>query len=212
MNYLVVGLGNIGPEYAGTRHNVGFTVLDALVKASNASFTTLRYGSMAEVRIRGKQVYLLKPSTYMNLSGKAVNYWMKEERIPLENLLIVVDDLALPFGTIRLRKQGSDGGHNGLKSIFQALQSVEYARLRVGIGNNFGNGQQVDYVLGEWDDEDLKELPSVVDRCIEAIRNFVLVGVDRAMNSSNTNASTKSVAEKNAVADDGVENIANILK
>ena len=186
MTFLVAGLGNIGAEYADTRHNIGFWILDALAKASNTSFSTLRYGALAEVGMAGKHLYLLKPSTYMNLSGKAVRYWLREERIPLERLLVVVDDIALPMGTLRMRKQGRDGGHNGLKSINETLGTMEYTRLRVGIGNHFGNGQQIDYVLGAWDAEELAVLPAVIDRSIEAIRAFVTVGPDRAMNSCNT--------------------------
>lgn len=196
MSFLIVGLGNIGREYADTRHNIGFLVLDALVKASNASFTTLRYGSLAEVRMNGKQIYLLKPSTYMNLSGKAVNYWLREEHIPLERLLVVVDDIALPLGTLRMRKQGSDGGHNGLRSIYETLQSSEYTRLRVGIGDNFGRGHQVDYVLGAWDEDELKELPFVVDKSMDAIRAFVHLGAERAMNICNTTTKSAQAEEK----------------
>lgn len=186
MSFLVVGLGNIGIEYADTRHNIGFRVLDALAKASNTSFSTLRYGSLAEVKVTGKQLLLLKPSTYMNNSGKAINYWLNEEQIPLERLLVILDDIALPFGTLRMRKQGSDGGHNGLKSINEWLNSTEYARLRVGIGDHFCKGHQVDYVLSPWDKEELKEMPFVVDNAIQAIRAFVTLGPDRAMNSCNT--------------------------
>jgi len=186
MSYLIVGLGNIGTEYTDTRHNIGFMVLDALAKASNTSFSTLRYGSLAEIRVTGRHIYLLKPSTFMNLSGKAVNYWLKEENIPLERLLVVVDDIALPLGTLRIRKQGSDGGHNGLRSIHEHLNTVEYTRLRIGIGNHFRQGQQVDYVLGDWDQDERKELPFIIDKCIEAIRAFVTMGPDRAMNSYNT--------------------------
>ena len=186
MSYLVVGLGNIGAEYAGTRHNIGFMVLDAFAKASNTSFSTLRYGSLAEVKVKGQHVWLLKPSTYMNLSGKAVSFWMREERIPLERVLIVLDDIALPLGTLRLRKQGSDGGHNGLRHITETLSTQEYTRLRIGIGNDFSQGRQVDYVLGAWDDGELKELPFVLDRAVEAVKAFVSIGVDRAMNQYNT--------------------------
>jgi len=186
MSFLIVGLGNIGSEYADTRHNVGFMVLDAFAKASNTSFSTLRYGSLAEVKVAGKRLLLLKPSTYMNRSGKAINYWLQEEQIPVERLLVVLDDLALPLGTLRMRKQGSDGGHNGLFSIQEHLHTQEYTRLRVGIGSNFGKGHQVDYVLGPWDDDEQRALPAVTDRCIEAIKTFVLLGPDRAMNSCNT--------------------------
>ncbi|MCL2726854.1 MAG: aminoacyl-tRNA hydrolase [Bacteroidales bacterium] len=186
MSYLIAGLGNIGSEYADTRHNVGFIVLDALAKASNTSFSTLRYGSLSEVRVAGKRLLLLKPSTYMNRSGKAVNYWLQEEKIPIERLLVVLDDIALPLGTLRMRKQGSDGGHNGLFSIQEHLNTQEYTRLRVGIGSNFGKGHQVNYVLGPWDEDEQKELPSVIDRSIEAIKAFVQLGPDKAMNSCNT--------------------------
>lgn len=184
--YLVAGLGNIGAEYAGTRHNIGFSVLDALAKASNTSFTTLRYGSMAQIRHKGRIIWLLKPSTYMNLSGNAVSYWVKEERIPLENLLVVLDDTALPFGKLRMRKQGSDGGHNGLKSINSSLNTPNYARLRVGVGDDFGKGQQADYVLGHWTKEQEKELPFVCNQAIDALFSFVCEGVDKAMNHVNT--------------------------
>ena len=185
MSFLIVGLGNVGREYADTRHNMGFLVLDRFAGASNASFTTMRYGSLTQTRVAGRDIYLLKPSTYMNLSGKAVRYWMREERIPLENLLVVVDDIALPLGTIRMRKQGSDGGHNGLRSLNECLNTTEYTRLRVGIGNHFGEGQQIDYVLGAWDEQEEKLLPFVVDHCLEAIRTWVLLGVNEAMNRFN---------------------------
>ena len=148
MKYLIVGLGNIGAEYAHTRHNIGFTVLDALAEASSAVFTPSRYGSVAEIKYRGRTVILLKPSTYMNLSGKAVRYWVDAEKIARENLLVVVDDIALPFGALRMRAKGSDGGHNGLKNINELLGSDAYARLRFGIGGNFTQGHQADYVLG----------------------------------------------------------------
>ena len=181
MSFLVAGLGNIGAEYAGTRHNIGFSVLDALAKASNTSFSTLRYGSLAEVSFRGKSALLLKPSTYMNLSGKAINYWLRETKTPIERLLVVLDDIALPLGTLRMRKQGSDGGHNGLKSINEILGTTAYSRLRVGIGSNFGRGQQVDYVLGVWDDEEVAALPLIMERCRGAVEAFVTQGPDRAM-------------------------------
>ena len=196
MSFLIVGLGNIGREYADTRHNIGFMVLDAFAKASDTSFTTLRYGSLAQVRLKGKQIILLKPSTYMNLSGKAVKYWLSEERIEVESMLVVVDDLALPFGAIRMRKQGSDGGHNGLLSIYQSLQTYEYNRLRIGIGNDFDKGQQVDFVLSPWEDEEQKELPFVLNRSIEAIRSFVCSGIDKAMNMFNI--AVKKEASKEA--------------
>ena len=186
MKYLIVGLGNIGAEYANTRHNIGFKVLDALVEASNTAFTTMRYGSYAEVKHRGRTLILLKPSTYMNLSGKAVSYWLKEERIPLENLLVVVDDIALPLGTLRLRGKGSDGGHNGLRNINDILGTQSYARLRFGVGNDFPQGHQVDYVLGEWDADEKKELPAFIDNAVEAIKSFAAIGLTRTMNQLNT--------------------------
>lgn len=146
MSFLIVGLGNIGAEYANTRHNIGFNVLDSLAGESNISFESSRLGSVAEYKHKGKKFFLLKPSTYMNLSGKAVNYWLKEKKIPIENLLVIVDDLALPLGTLRMRKQGSDGGHNGLKDIAETLGHNNYSRLRIGIGDNFGHGGQIDFV------------------------------------------------------------------
>lgn len=187
MKYLIVGLGNIGPEYQDTRHNIGFNVLDAFAKASNAVFEDKRYGAVCEVRLKGRTLVLLKPNTYMNLSGKAVSYWMQKEKIALEDLLIVVDDLALPFGTMRLRGQGSDGGHNGLKSINALLGTNGYARLRYGIGNEFRKGQQVDYVLGTWDEKEAEELPALLARGGEIITSFVLQGIARTMNVFNTN-------------------------
>jgi len=186
VKYLIVGLGNIGAEYAETRHNIGFKVLDAFAEASNTSFSAGRYGSIAEVRLRGHSVLLLKPSTYMNLSGKAVRYWMQTEKIPQENLFVVVDDIALPFGTLRLRAKGSDGGHNGLKNINEMIGSNEYARLRFGIGGDFPKGHQVDYVLGTWTPEERAELPERVRHAAEAIPSFVTTGIARTMNQFNT--------------------------
>lgn len=181
MKYLVVGLGNIGPEYADTRHNIGFMVLDAFAKASNISFSTERYGDVAQMRLKNKQLVLLKPSTYMNLSGNAVRYWQQKENIPLENILIVVDDLALPFGTIRIKTRGSDAGHNGLKNIAQMLGTQQYARLRFGIGDDFPRGCQIDYVLGPFTPEQQKELPARIDVACEAISEYVLAGAANAM-------------------------------
>lgn len=186
MSYLIVGLGNIGKEYAETRHNIGFMVLDSWAQLSSISFKTARLGSIAESRMRGEKVFLLKPSTYMNLSGRAVNYWMQKEKVPLEKVLIVTDDLALPLGTIRLRTKGSDGGHNGLKDIIATLGTGSFARMRVGIGNQFRRGGQVDYVLGEWQDEELKELPTILERGVEACKAFITMGPERAMNIYNT--------------------------
>ena len=186
MNYLIVGLGNIGVEYANTRHNMGFVVLDAWAQASNISFESGRYGCTASISFKGRKFTLLKPSTYMNLSGKAVRYWMNELKIPLENLLVISDDLNIPFGTIRLRKNGSAGGHNGLTNINELLGTQDYARIRVGIGNDYGRGQQVDYVLGELSKEELLEMEEISKRVIEGIKAFATVGVDRAMNTLNT--------------------------
>ncbi len=185
MKYLVAGLGNIGAEYKNTRHNIGFQILDALAEASNISFNDKRYGFVAEYKFKARTFILLRPTTYVNLSGRAVNYWMKKENIVIENLLVLVDDLALPFGTIRLRAKGGAGGHNGLESINQILGRNDYARLRFGIGDNFRQGFQVDYVLGEWDREEQKELPEKIDKCIEIIQSFGTIGTERTMNFFN---------------------------
>ena len=185
MKYLVVGLGNIGSEYAETRHNIGFKVLDALAEASNISFTTVRYGDMATLKHKGRTILLLKPSTDMNLSGKAVRYWMEQERIPRENLIIISDDIALPFGTFRMRKNGSEGGHNGLKNITELLGDNQYARIRFGVGGDFPRGHQVDYVLGEFSDEERKAMPERLKLFGDAILAFSTIGADRTMNSYN---------------------------
>ncbi|MBE6333750.1 MAG: aminoacyl-tRNA hydrolase [Odoribacter sp.] len=185
MKYLIVGLGNIGPEYRDTRHNIGFRVLDALAGASNAVFEDVRYGAVSEIRLKGRGVILLKPNTYMNLSGKSVAYWVNKEKIALENILVIVDDLALPFASLRLRGKGSAGGHNGLKSINELLGTEGYARLRCGIGSEFGKGGQVDYVLGEWTEEESEKLPEVLEQAGEIIKSFVIQGLARTMNSFN---------------------------
>ncbi|MBR2297725.1 MAG: aminoacyl-tRNA hydrolase [Bacteroidales bacterium] len=189
MNYLVVGLGNIGFEYVDTRHNIGFSVLDAWAQASNTSFSTKRYGDVAEVRFKGHSFTLLKPSTYMNLSGKAVNYWLQQSKIPVERLLVIVDDMALPVGHLRLRKKGSDGGHNGLANIAQMIGTESYSRLRIGIGSHIGYGSQVDFVLGKWTAEEKAELKPAIEKAIEVIKAFGTIGVDRAMNQYNTKGS-----------------------
>lgn len=186
MNYLIVGLGNIGVEYANTRHNMGFMVLDAWAQASNIVFESGRYGSLASVSFKGRKFYLLKPSTYMNLSGKAVRYWMNELDIPIENLMVVSDDLNIPFGTLRLRKGGSSGGHNGLTNINELIGTQDYARIRVGIGNDFGRGHQVDFVLGELSEQQKKQMESISARVIEGIKTWAIMGADRAMNVVNT--------------------------
>ena len=186
MNYLVVGLGNIGEEYAATRHNMGFMVLDAWAQASNAVFTVGRYGATTEISFKGRKFTLLKPSTYMNLSGRAVRYWLQKTKIPQENLLVVVDDFAIPFGTLRLRKRGSAGGHNGLKSIDYELVSDDYARLRIGTGNGgFAEGRQVDFVLGELLLEEKRALPELLERAVAAIKCYSTEGIDRAMTQFN---------------------------
>lgn len=185
MKYLIVGLGNIGSEYSKTRHNIGFDILDAFAEASNIVFTDARYGAISEVKLKGRILKLLKPSTYMNLSGNAVRYWLQKEKIPVENLLIIVDDLAIPFGSLRIRAKGSDGGHNGLKHINELLGTNNYARLRFGIGSNFSKGNQINYVLGEWTDEENISLNKMYDICNEIIKSFVFLGVDRTMNLHN---------------------------
>lgn len=185
MKYLIVGLGNIGAEYAGTRHNIGFNVLDALAEASNAVFTTARYGDVAEVKYKGRTLVLLKPSTYMNLSGKAVRYWMDAGKIAPENLLVVSDDIALPFGMLRLRPKGSAGGHNGLKNIAELLGTEEYARMRFGVGGDFPKGHQVEYVLGEWTDAEREAMPGRLKVFVDAIRSFATAGVATTMNFFN---------------------------
>lgn len=185
MKYLIVGLGNIGAEYADTRHNAGFDVLDALAGVSNISFTADRYGSVAELKHKGRTLILLKPATYMNLSGKAVRYWMEAEKIAPENLLVIVDDIALPFGTLRMRPKGSAGGHNGLKSINELLGHEDYARIRFGIGGDFSRGQQVDYVLGTWTDEERKTLSERLKVFGDAILSFATIGMERTMNVFN---------------------------
>ena len=196
MNYLVAGLGNIGQEYANTRHNAGFMVLDAWAQASNAVFTTQRYGDVAEVSFKGRKITLLKPSTYMNLSGNAIRYWMTKLKLPVENLLVICDDLNIPFGTLRLRKKGSDGGHNGLKNIQELLGTQDYARIRVGIGNDFLKGGQVDFVLGKLDEEELKAMPEICAKVIEGAKSFVFCGADRAMNSFNTKPQKQNSKEQ----------------
>lgn len=185
MKYLIVGLGNIGAEYAETRHNIGFKVLDALAKASNTVFVSSRYGDIAEFKFKGRTFVLLKPSTYMNLSGKAVSYWLKAEKIDVENMLVIVDDIAIPFGTIRIRTKGSDGGHNGLKNINELLGHNNYSRLRFGIGGDFPRGMQIDYVLGTWSDEERNALEEKMEPACEAIKSFGTQGIERTMNTYN---------------------------
>lgn len=181
MKYLIVGLGNIGDEYRGTRHNIGFRILDAFAEASNISFTTERYGDVAHMRLKNKQLTLLKPSTYMNLSGNAVRYWKEKEGIDVDHILILVDDIALPFGAIRIKSGGSDAGHNGLKNIAQMLGTQAYPRLRFGVGNDFPRGCQIDYVLGQFALDQRQQLPARIDVACEAIKAFCLSGIGFAM-------------------------------
>lgn len=183
--FLIACLGNMGPEYTDTRHNAGFMVADTLADEAGVQFESRRYGDMARIRVKNCELILLKPSTFMNLSGVAVRYWMNKEKLPLENLLVVVDDMALPFGTIRIRKQGSDAGHNGLKNIAAQLGTTNYARLRFGIGNGFPHGGQIDYVLGKFPPEEMAEMPAVLKHAADAVKAFCLSGVDFAMTHYN---------------------------
>jgi PTH1 family peptidyl-tRNA hydrolase len=185
VNFLVAGLGNIGPEYALTRHNMGFMILDSWAQESGIVFSPGRYGSTAQMSYKGRKIYLLKPSTYMNLSGNAVRYWQRKYKIPLSNLIVICDDINLPFGTMRLRKGGSAGGHNGLEHIELCLGTKEYARIRLGIGKDFEQGGQIDYVLGRLSDQELAQIPEMAARVLQGIREFCTVGADFAMNTLN---------------------------
>lgn len=185
MHYLIVGLGNIGPEYQHTRHNIGFDILENLATDAGVKFTDRRYGAVVDIKIKGRVLTLLKPSTYMNLSGNAVRYWMQAEKIELENVLVLVDDIALPFGSLRLRPSGSDAGHNGLKHIQESLGTVDYAKLRFGIGNDFPKGQQIEYVLSGWSTEQLEKLPELIDNSCKIVKSFCLAGIQRTMNDFN---------------------------
>lgn len=184
-SYLVVGLGNIGPEYSKTRHNMGFMVLDAWSQASNTAFNTMRYGDVAEIHLKGRTVYLLKPSTYMNLSGNAVRYYLQKLPIPTDRLLVICDDINLPFGKLRMRKNGSDGGHNGLKNIAECLETENYARIRMGVGHEFSTGAQADYVLGNLSEEEMKEMDNLSEKVIQGVKDWIFVGADRSMNVLN---------------------------
>ncbi len=183
--FLVVGLGNIGDEYANTRHNIGFKILDETAKAEGLTFETQKLGDVTTLKVKGRSILLLKPSTYMNRSGKAIRYWMEKEKIPLENLLVITDDINLPFGTIRVKTKGSDGGHNGLKDTQTSLETTNYNRFRFGVGADFGQGKQVDYVLGEWNEDEQKALPERFTKATELIKSFVLSGINRTMNQYN---------------------------
>ena len=185
MKYLVVGLGNIGAEYVGTRHNIGFQLLDFMAEKNNFTFEQKRLAYIAESRFKGRKIIYCKPTTYMNLSGKAVNYWLQKEKIPLSNLLIVVDDLALPFGTIRIKKKGSDAGHNGIIDIIKSLGHQNFNRMRFGIGDEFSKGHQVDYVLGKWTSAENEKLAERTEKMAEAVKSFIAIGIDRTMNMYN---------------------------
>jgi len=185
LKYLIAGLGNIGPDYHNTRHNIGFMVLDALAEASNTSFQDKRYGMVSEFRFKGRSFILLKPSTFMNRSGLAINYWLKKTKLTPENLLVVLDDIALPFGTLRIRPKGGDGGHNGLASINSVIGTSNYARLRFGIGNDFYSGQQVNYVLSEWTPEEASEFTEKFKTCANIIKSFGTIGLELTMTSFN---------------------------
>lgn len=184
MKYLVAGLGNIGDQYAHTRHNIGFDITDALA-ADPSVFRLERLAYHASLRLKGRTLHLIKPATYMNLSGEAVKHWLEKEKISLEHLLVITDDIALPFGKIRIRKSGSDGGHNGLKSIIETLDTTEFPRLRFGIGGNFPKGSQADYVLGKWTTDEEKALPEKINVAVEAVKSIITAGIDRAMNIYN---------------------------
>lgn len=183
--FLIVGLGNPGAEYVNTRHNIGFKVIDFLANEHQADFQALKLGQVTEIKIKGRTLILLKPNTYMNLSGKAINYWLEKEKIPIENLLVITDDLNLPFGTLRLKAKGSDGGHNGLKSIQSVMQTTNYARFRFGISDEFKKGRQVDYVLGEWTEDEKKLLSERLQTSADAVKSFALAGLNNTMNQYN---------------------------
>jgi len=185
MKYLIVGLGNIGPEYASTRHNIGFNIADELVKQLDGSFSNLRLAYYSEVSFKGRKLHVIKPTTFMNLSGKAVNYWMHDLNIPLENVLVIVDDLALPLGKLKLKLQGGSAGHNGLKSIEAICGGQAYPRLRFGISDNFAKGRQADYVLGRFEKDELPELPALIDKSVELIKSFVTIGPAQTMTAFN---------------------------
>jgi PTH1 family peptidyl-tRNA hydrolase len=186
MKYLIAGLGNIGPEYELTRHNIGFLILDRIADNHKIDFKTERLADRVELKYKGRQLHFIKPNTYMNLSGKAIAYWLQELKIPKENLLVLVDDIALPFGTLRMRTKGSAAGHNGLKNIELLLNGQDYSRLRFGIGNTFSKGQQVDFVLSNFSKEEINELPALMDKAAEMVYSFCTIGAERTMNFFNT--------------------------
>lgn len=199
VKYLIVGLGNIGPDYENTRHNIGFMVLDHIAASKDVSFEPARYGDKTSFRFKGRTFILVKPSTYMNLSGKAIHYWLTKEKIPIENLMVIVDDVALPLGTLRLKAKGSDGGHNGLASIISVLGTNMFARLRFGIGDDFPKGAQVHYVLGKWETWELEIIEPVIKKCSDLITSFGTIGIERTMNFFNT----KPKAAKNKKTEEG---------
>ncbi len=185
MSYLIAGLGNIGSEYDGTRHNIGFDVVDMLVAKHNSHYSTERLASLSEFSYRGKPLVCIKPTTYMNLSGKAIRYWMEKKKIPVERVLVIADDIALPLSRLRLRGSGTDAGHNGLKSIFEELQTEKYPRLRYGVGNDFPRGMQVEYVLGRWNPQDLPLLKIKNEKAVQIVESFIYMGLERTMNDYN---------------------------
>jgi peptidyl-tRNA hydrolase, PTH1 family len=185
MKYLIAGLGNIGPEYELTRHNIGFIIADQIVDQHKAEFKIDRLAEKADYRHKGKTVHVIKPTTYMNLSGKAIAYWLQELKIPKENLLVLLDDIALPFGNLRMRTKGSSAGHNGLKNIEQVLGTQDYSRLRIGIGSNFGKGQQVDYVLSTFEKEEFDKFPEIIKKASEMVNSFCLIGPEKTMSLFN---------------------------
>lgn len=189
--FLIVGLGNPGEKYQNTRHNIGFDIMDALAESKEVTFSTERYGEVASMKIKGRPVFLLKPSTFMNLSGKAVRYWQEKEKISMANTLVVVDDVALPLGMLRMKQKGSDGGHNGLANITEILSSGAYPRLRVGIGNDFPRGYQIEYVLGEWTSEDKEILKPKIEKSVKMCVSFVMIGATRTMNQFNETQKAK---------------------
>ena len=185
MKYLIIGLGNPGAEYENTRHNIGFKVLDKLAGLSNISFSTERLADVAEVKFKGRKLVLLKPNTFMNLSGKAVKYWMQQTKVDVENILVITDDISLPFGIVRMRKKGSDGGHNGLKDIQAQLSTAAYPRLRFGVGNDFPRGKQAEYVLGNFTNEDYETMEVRTDLAVKMIQAFTTMGIGRTMSDFN---------------------------
>ncbi len=196
MKFLIAGLGNIGDEYANTRHNIGFKIVEALAEEASASFVLDRLALHATYRWKGKTIHLIKPTTYMNLSGKAVKYWLDELKIPKENLLVIIDDISIPFGALRIRAKGSDGNHNGLTSIQELLGTQQYPRLRFGVGDNFNKGKQINYVLGQWTEEEQKLISEKIKGACDTIKSFVTIGLERTMNTFNAKEDGKDKNNK----------------